>query len=52
MVNMVAGWVNRYQQAIIEYLTEKRWVLIDQERDARSSERMGGMLKYYSSQAA
>ena len=30
MVNMVAGWVNRHQQAIIEYLIEEKEVLIEQ----------------------
>ncbi len=30
MVGMVAGWINRQQQAIIEYLMEERQVLIEQ----------------------
>ena len=30
MVNLVAGWVNRHQQAVIEYLTEERLILIEQ----------------------
>ena len=30
MVNIVAGWVNRHQQAVIEYLTEERQILIEQ----------------------
>ncbi len=30
MVNIVAGWVNRHQQAFIEYLTEERQILIEQ----------------------
>jgi len=30
MVNLVAGWVNRHQQAVIEYLTEERQILIEQ----------------------
>ena len=30
MVGMVAGWINRQQQAIIEYLMEERRVLIEQ----------------------
>ena len=30
MMHMVAGWVNRPQQAIIEYLTEEKEVLIEQ----------------------
>ena len=30
MVNIVAGWVNRHQQAFIEYLTWERLILIEQ----------------------
>ena len=30
MVNLVAGWVNQHQQAVIEYLTEERQILIEQ----------------------
>jgi len=30
MVNIVAGWINRHQQAVIDYLTEERSILIDQ----------------------
>ena len=30
MVNIVAGWVNRQQQAVIEYLKEERQILIEQ----------------------
>lgn len=30
MVNRVAGWVNRHQQAVIEYLTEEKQILIEQ----------------------
>jgi len=28
MVHMIAGWMNRHQQAVIEYLTEERHILI------------------------
>jgi transposase InsO family protein len=30
MLNLVAGWVNRHQQSIIDYLAEERQVLIEQ----------------------
>jgi len=30
MVNIVAGWVNRHQQTVIECLTEERQILIEQ----------------------
>ncbi len=30
MVHLVAGWVHRHQQAVIEYLTEERQILIEQ----------------------
>jgi len=30
MVNIVAGWLKRHQQAVIEYLTEERQILIEQ----------------------
>ena len=30
MVNIVAGWVNRHQQAVIDYPTEERQILIEQ----------------------
>jgi putative transposase len=30
MANLVAGWVNRHQQAVIEYLKEERQILIEQ----------------------
>ena len=30
MENIVAGWVNRHQQAVIEYLKEERQILIEQ----------------------
>ena len=30
MVNLVACWLNRHQQAVIEYLTEERQILIEQ----------------------
>ncbi len=30
MVNLVAGWVNRHQQAVIDYLSEERQILIEQ----------------------
>jgi transposase InsO family protein len=30
MVNIVAGWVNRHQQAVIDYLSEERQILIEQ----------------------
>ena len=30
MVSLVAGWVNRNQQVVIDYLTEERQILIEQ----------------------
>ena len=30
MVTTVAGWINRHQQAVIDYLTEERQILIEQ----------------------
>jgi len=30
MVNIVAGWLNRHQQVVIEYLIEERQILIEQ----------------------
>ena len=30
MVHLIAGWVNRHQRAVIEYLTEERQILIEQ----------------------
>ncbi len=30
LVHLVAGWMNRHQQAVIEYLTEERHILIEQ----------------------
>jgi hypothetical protein len=30
LVNLVAGWVNRHQQAVLDYLTEERQILIEQ----------------------
>ncbi len=30
MVHLIAGWVNRHQQAVIEYLSEERQILIEQ----------------------
>jgi hypothetical protein len=29
MVNLVAGWLNRHHQAVIEYLTEESQILIE-----------------------
>ena len=30
MVNIVAGWINRHQQVLLDYLTEERSILIEQ----------------------
>jgi hypothetical protein len=42
---MLAGWINRHQQAVIAYQKEEIRVL-------RRRERLGGLLNYYYREAA
>jgi len=66
LVIALAGWLNRHQQAVIDYLIEENRVLKEQLEGQRRGlvtyyvlfiihlcrERLGGMLNYYYREAA
>ncbi len=49
----LAGWINRQQQDVIEYLREEVRVLKElQGGEVNCRERLGGLLRYYYQEAA